>query len=109
VAYILAVPVAQGSDDVLLFEADRSEVPDDLVLASNEATRVTDRARVTLETAMEQLKPSISKISNMLRDIAPSEASIEFGIKVGGETGIIIAKGTADVNFVIHLCWKKAE
>jgi len=109
VVYTLAVPVAEGSDDVLLFEVDRSDVPDDLVLASSEAGKVTDRARVTLEAALEQLKPSISKISTVLQDAAPSEAALEFGIKVGGETGIVIAKGTADVNFVIRLCWKKEE
>jgi len=45
----------------------------------------------------------------MLCDMAPTEAAIEFDLKVGGETGFIIAKGRADVNFVVHLCWKKAE
>ncbi len=107
--YLLAVPVAQDSDDVLLFEVDRSDVSDDLVLASNEGGLVADRARVTLEMAMERLKPSLSKIGDALRDMAPDEAHIEFGLKVGGETGIIISKGSIDVNFMIRLCWKKAE
>lgn len=107
--YVLAVPVAQGSEDVLLVEVDRSDISDDLVLASNMEGLITDRARVTLETAIEHLKPSLNKIGNALRDMAPDEAHIEFGLKIGGETGIIVAKGSADVNFLIRLCWKKAE
>lgn len=31
---------------------------------------------------------------------------MEFGVKIGGETGMIIAKGTAEVNFKIALSWK---
>jgi uncharacterized protein (DUF1786 family) len=34
VSYLLAVPVGGGTDDVVVFEVDRSEVSDDLVLAS---------------------------------------------------------------------------
>lgn len=108
-AYVLAVPVDHGSDDVLLFEVDRLEISDDLVLASNRVEGMADRARVTLETALEKLKPSLSKISNMLRDISPDEAVMELSLKVGGETGIIVAKGNADANFTIRLSWKKAE
>lgn len=107
--YVLAVPVAQDSDDTLLFEVDRSDVADDLVLASSDGSLVADRARVTLEAAIEQLKPSLRKIGNMLNDVAPDEAEIEFGLKIGGETGIIIAKGSVDVNFTVRLCWKKPE
>jgi hypothetical protein len=31
---------------------------------------------------------------------------VQFGLKVGGETGVIVAKGTAEANFTITLAWK---
>lgn len=105
-ATLLGVPVEVGSNSVLVVEVDASEIPDDLVLASAEPGKVVDRARVTLEEALERLKPSLHKIIDLLKDLAPDETEVEFGLKVGGETGVIVAKGTAEVNFVIRMSWK---
>jgi hypothetical protein len=44
----------------------------------------------------------------MLKDLSPDEASVDFGLTVGGEYGMVIAKGTAQVNFAIHVTWKSA-
>ena len=68
--------------------------------------RPFDRARITLEESLEKLKPSLRKIVHLLKELGPDEAEIEFGLKIGGETGVIIAKGTAEVNFTIRMCWK---
>jgi hypothetical protein len=32
---------------------------------------------------------------------------VEFGLKIGGEAGVIIAKGTAEVNFTVRVSWKQ--
>jgi NTP-dependent ternary system trypsin peptidase co-occuring protein len=104
--YLLGLPTEANSDDVLVFEVDRAEVSDDLVLASSEPDKAVDRARVTLEEALGKLKPSLNKIVHMLKELSPDETEVEFGLKIGGETGIIIAKGTAEVNFKIRMCWK---
>jgi hypothetical protein len=106
VGYLLGLPVEEGSNDVLVFEVDRSEVSGDLVLASTDPDKVADRARVTLEEALAKLKPSLRKIVDMLKELAPDETEMEFGLKIGGETGVIIAKGTAEVNFTIRMSWK---
>lgn len=110
-SYLLGVPVGEGSGDVVVFEVDRGEVPDDLVLAAAEPGKVAARARTTLEEAFADLKPSLAKIVGVLREMAPGEMTVEFGVKMGGETGVIIAKGTAEVNFKVTMSWKagKAE
>jgi hypothetical protein len=105
-AYLLGLPVEADSDDVLVFEVDRSEVSGDLVLASTDPDKVADRARVSLEEALAKLKPSLHKIVHLLKELAPDETEVEFGLKIGGETGMIIAKGTAEVNFAIRMSWK---
>jgi Trypsin-co-occurring domain 1 len=106
VVYLLGVPVGADSDDVLVFEVDRSEASDDLILASGEPGKVADRARVTLEEALAKLKPSLHKVVHLLREMSPDEAVVEFGLKIGGETGVIIAKGTAEVNFTVRMSWR---
>lgn len=103
--YLLGLPVADGGE-ILVFEVEHSEVSTDLVLASPGSGQVTDRARITLEDALGKLKPSLHKIISLFKELSPSETVMEFGLKIGGETGIIIAKGTADVNFSIRMSWK---
>jgi Trypsin-co-occurring domain 1 len=105
VPYLLGLPTATGSDDVLVFEVDRSEADGGLVLASPDPDRTVDRARVTLDEALAKVKPSLHKLAEMLADLSPAETEVEFGLKIGGETGVIIAKGTAEVNFRVRLRW----
>lgn len=100
------MPVDSASDELLVFEVDRSEVADDLVLASPESGQVVAKANVTLDQALARLKPSLRKMIDVLKDLGPDEAEVEFGLKIGGESGVVIAKGTAEVNFVIRMSWK---
>lgn len=104
--YLLGLPVEADSDDVLVFEVDRGEVSDDLVLASPEPGKVAARAQVTLEEALAKLRPSLKKVVQLLKELSPDETVVEFGLKMGGETGVIIAKGTAEVNFTVRMSWK---
>jgi hypothetical protein len=106
VVYLLALPVEAESSEVLVFEVDRNEVADDLVLASPEPGKIAAHAQVTLEDALAKLEPSLHKIVQLLKGLTPDETTVEFGLKIGGETGVIIAKGTAEVNFAIRMSWK---
>lgn len=107
-ADLLALPVSADSHEVLVVEVDRSEVWDGLVLASAEPGKVADRAQVTLEETLEKIKPSLAKVVHLLKEVSPDETAVEFGLKIGGETGMIIAKGTAEVNFIVRMSWKSA-
>jgi hypothetical protein len=104
VSYLLAVPVDADTANVVVFEADRPEA-EGLVLASQEPGKFADRARKTLEEALTELRPSLDKIVTLLRQMSPHSAEVEFGLKIGGETGVIIAKGTAEVNFTVRMSW----
>jgi hypothetical protein len=35
----------------------------------------------------------------------PDHFTVEFGVKLGGETGVILAKGTAEVNLKVTMSW----
>jgi len=106
VSYLLSVQIEDGSDDLVVFEVDRAAIGEDQVLASRAPGVATARARMTLEEALASLQPSLSKVTKTLQAVAPDEMEVEFGLKMGGETGIIVARGTAEVNFRVTLCWK---
>ena len=101
---LMSLPVEAGSDEMLVVEVDRTEISDDLVLAS-EPGKVIARAQVTLEEALAKLKPSMQKVVQLLKELSPDQTAVEFGLKLGGETGVIIAKGTAEVNFRVTMSW----
>jgi Trypsin-co-occurring domain 1 len=108
-AYLLSVPLDGGSDDVLVFEADQSEAADGLVLASPSPGDLADRAKTTLVGALEKLRPSLEKLVESLKNLSPDETTVEFGLRVGGETGLIVAKGTVDANFAIRMTWSSEK
>lgn len=105
-SYLLGLPVERDDADMLVFEVDSDEIASDLVLASPEPGKVAAKAQVTFEEALAKLKPSLQKMVHLLKELSPDETAIEFGLKIGGETGLIIAKGTAEVNFTVRMSWK---
>ncbi|WP_432837596.1 CU044_2847 family protein [Dactylosporangium sp. CA-092794] len=100
---LLKVPVEDGVD--LLVESDPSELPDDLVLASP-GERII-RSATSLAQALRQIQPVLRVIKAHLLTAAPDQLSVEFGLKLGGETGIILTKGTTEVNFKVTMVWKR--
>jgi len=107
--YLLEMPVGEGSAAVVLFEVDAAEVPGELELASDEPGKAAARARRALDEVLLELAPSLRRILDGLRSLSPQDTTVEFGIKMGGETGVIIAKGTAEVNFKVTMTWRGAE
>jgi|SRR5215475_15526728 len=92
----------------LLVEADRADLEDqDLVLAAPEPGKIAARAGKTFEQALDEIKPAMTSMMAWLERLAPSESTVTFGLKIGGEAGLILAKGTAEVNFAVTLTWKK--
>lgn len=101
----MAVPLADGSE--VLVAVDRREVPDDLVLAGAGAQQIAARATETLEQLLAKVTPTVRAVADWVRTHSPDECGVQFGLKLGGETGVIVAKGTAEVNFTVTLTWRK--
>ena len=103
---IVAYPVSNKGEQVLLVEVETAELSDDLQLASRQGTTLL-RAQTSIETAFHQLQAPLRRMVDSLRDISPSETTIEFGLNLAGETGVVIARGSAAVNFTVTLKWTK--
>lgn len=101
--YLLEVPVAEGNS-VLVEVSDPNA--DDLVPAARPG-EIIGRARNTLQSALADLQPTIRALADWAKDSVPDEFGVEFGIKLGGKANVIVASGTAEVNFIVKLTWKR--
>lgn len=93
---LLAMPVGDGSDDVVEVEVSRSDLrgleDSGVVLASADGGRFA-AAGWTLSDGVGRIMPASRMILGRLRDgVANSdEITMELGLRVGGETGFILA------------------
>lgn len=106
---LLEVPMgAEPDDGVLLVEVDRADIPGELVLAARPEPGVAAaKATRTLAESLGHLEPLLRTVKEKLVAIAPDDIEVEFGVKIGGEAGIILAKGTADVHLTITMKWSR--
>jgi hypothetical protein len=108
VTVLMQVPI-EGIEGgaVVLVESDQAEIPGGLTLASPEPGQAAARAAQSLSASLEQLEPMLRTVRDKLVGAAPKNFTVEFGVKLGGETGIILAKGTAEVNLKITMTWDR--
>jgi Trypsin-co-occurring domain 1 len=107
VGYLIEVPVDGGGR--LLVQATDDELPGSLELAALRPGHVVARAGESLEQALDEVKPALRAVAGRLRAMAPDELTVEFGIVLGAETGVVVAKGSADVHFTVSLTWRRPE
>jgi Trypsin-co-occurring domain 1 len=105
---VLKVPVGDGGE-IVEVEVDRSDLgsQDRERLLGNRPDPAT--AAFSLSSSIDRIMPALSAMLRRFRSVeyAPDEIGIELGLKVGGETGLIIAKGTADASFTVTLAWRR--
>jgi hypothetical protein len=65
-------------------------------------------ARQSLETVVASVTPALSVVTRQLRRLSPDEVTVEFGLLLGAETGIIVSKGKGEVHFNVSLTWRKS-
>lgn len=68
------------------------------------------KATGSLAQAFDKLEPTLEMIVSKLRSAArkPDELTVDFGLKLGGETGFIFAKGTAEANLAVSVTWRRS-
>lgn len=62
-----------------------------------------------LANVLDSVRSLTKGLAPLLAELAPKKATIEFGMQLGIESGMltaIIAKGTASANFKISLGWE---
>jgi len=66
-----------------------------------------DEATQSFEETINSLSPIASSIVSKLINISnpPDEATVEFGLTLKADTGVVITKVGAEANFKINLKW----
>jgi hypothetical protein len=64
---------------------------------------ITDVASRAFTQAMEKVRGIANSVVAQLRDAAPNEIEVTFGVKIGGKTGLIIAEGSSEANLQVKL------
>lgn len=102
------VRITLESGERIVAEVDRYDIQgDDVVLAAPEPGKAIAEVRNKLENGLRGIRPAVAELVEALKPISPESVGVEFGIKIGGETGVILAKGTAEVNFKVIVEWKR--
>jgi WD40 repeat protein len=102
----MEVPLEDGA--VLLVEVDPEDVPGGVKLAPAEQGAAAAKSAQSLSKSLEQLNPVLRTVKEHLVASMPEHYTAEFGVKFGGETGIVLAKGTAEANMKITLTWDRS-
>jgi hypothetical protein len=64
-------------------------------------------ATETLQQALAQVRPALDAVVGTTRALAtpPESVTVEFGIKLTAEAGVVVARGTAEANFTVTVSW----
>lgn len=100
--YLVEVPVEGGS---MFVQAGEEQLPGDLDLAARRPGEVVAQASQALERSLDQLKPAVTAMAKRLKSISPDAFTVEFGVVLGAECGVVVAKGTSEAHLTITLSW----
>lgn len=87
----------------------RVEVEEEGIARAGRAGEVVATAQQTLQKALDPIRPIAESVLEKLHGLAetPDRISVEFGVKLSAETGVIVARGTAEANFTVQLEWNR--
>jgi hypothetical protein len=104
-AEIVEYPLEDGG--ALLVQAAAVDAgPEGLGLASPTEERAK-KAAETLESALSHVMPALKSVTGKLRDLSPDDLAVEFGLTLTAETGVVVAKGGAEVHFTVTVRWSR--
>ncbi len=62
-----------------------------------------------LESALGSVRDAAQAVLDTLSRLSPETVEVEFGIKLAGELGALIAKTSAEGHFTVRLSWSPGE
>ncbi|MEK7324274.1 MAG: CU044_2847 family protein [Chloroflexota bacterium] len=70
------------------------------------AEALAEKSEAAIRAALEKVKDIGEQVAATVKKISepPTEATVEFGLKLGAEAGVI-AEGTGEAHFVVTLKW----
>lgn len=60
-----------------------------------------------LDEVLATARPTIRAVVDAIRELAPDEHQIEFGLKLNAEAGVMVAKTSMEGHFTVKLIWSR--
>jgi Trypsin-co-occurring domain 1 len=104
--FLIEVPLDGGASVVMEIDAEE----DRGIVRSSRPGEIVATAALSLDTALQRLKPMAETLVTRLRDVGerPDEIGIEFGLKMSMEAGLVVAHTSGEANFKVTMQWKRA-
>jgi hypothetical protein len=104
---LLYMPLSRDEGAHLVAEVDSVDLEGVELVADDGSGHLT-KAVGSLAEAFDKLEPALGMIVSRLRSAArqPDEITVDFGLKLGGEAGLVFAKGTVEANIAVSVTWK---
>lgn len=67
---------------------------------------ITDAGR-RLEDALAAIRPAANAAAEVLKDIGAEHLELQFGVKLAGEAGAIIAQNCSEAHFIVKLSFTR--
>lgn len=105
---LIEFPLQDGG--VILVEVDSAE-PSGGRVRGGSPSEVAEKAKQAFETSLERIKPVAGAVIAKLRELSdqPEQVSVEFGIKLSAEAGVVLASTGVEANFKVTVLWKHAQ
>jgi NTP-dependent ternary system trypsin peptidase co-occuring protein len=100
---VVRYKVGGGSSVLVEVDEDTYGVED----VSRTSEGVLDAGR--LESALGGVRDAAQATLDTLSKLSPETVEVEFGIKLAGEAGALIAKTSAEGHFTVRLSWSPGE
>ncbi|WP_162907556.1 CU044_2847 family protein [Allorhizocola rhizosphaerae] len=106
-SFLLRVPVDE-TGAYFEVEVDERDVSGEVELVAGRPDMAN--APFSLASSLRSVLPALHVMLDGLRSLAPGpdEVTVELGLKVGGESGLVFVKGTSEATFTVHLTWRNA-
>ena len=64
-------------------------------------------AAETLQQALARVRPALGALVNEARGLTrpPETVTVEFGVTVSAEAGVVVAQGSTDAHFTVTMQW----
>ena len=60
----------------------------------------------SLETALGAVRPALEAVTRLMRQMAPDDWEVTFGIKLSAQAGALIARSGLEGNFQVRMSWQ---
>ncbi|MEU6671136.1 CU044_2847 family protein [Streptomyces sp. NPDC046727] len=68
-------------------------------------------AAETLQQALTRVRPALGALVTEARTLArpPESVTVEFGITVSAEAGVVVARGSTEAHFTVSMQWSNTD